>query len=272
MDLSIIIVNYKEPGFLKQCLKGIRQAQPQLTYEVIVVDNASGDRSLPMVREHFPEVILLPQKKNLGFPVGNNVGVRRSRGRYVLLLNPDIAVFKGVLEQLVAYLDEHPDVGIVAPKLLNPDQSVQTSCYRFPTPMVPILRRTPLGRLPFAKKILRHYLMLDWDHNDDRLVGWVLGSCMLVRRTAFEQVGLMDERFFMYFEDVDWCRRFWEHGWKVVYRSSTSMVHYHQRMSAESPGLNGVFQKLTRIHIQSGLKYFRKYFRKPLPVIPPSHA
>jgi GT2 family glycosyltransferase len=265
LDLSIIIVNYREPGFLRQCLNGIQQAKLKLRYEVIVVDNASGDRSVSMVQDHFPMVTLLPQAKNLGFPVGNNIGLRASSGRYVLLLNPDIAVFTGVLEQLVAYLDKHPDVGIVAPKLLNPNQSIQASCYRFPTPMVPILRRTPLGRLPWAKKILRDYMLLDWDHNQDRPVEWVLGSCMMVRQEAFAQVGLMDERFFMYFEDVDWCRRFWQAGWKVVYLPTVAMVHYHQRMSAESPGLNGVFQKLTRIHIQSGFKYFRKYWRQPNP-------
>lgn len=263
LDLSIIIVNYKEPGFLRQCLKGLELVQPKVEYEIIVVDNASNDRSAEIVREQFPHVRLLPQEHNLGFAAGNNVALRVSRGRYVLLLNADIAVFEGSLEKMVVYLDTHPDVGIVAPKLLNPDQSVQASCYRFPAPIIPVLRRTPLGQLPFAKKTLRHYLMLDWDHNDDRPVDWVLGACMMVRRQAFENVGLLDERFFMYFEDTDWCRRFWAAGWKVVYLSSVVMVHYHRRLSAENPGLNGVFQRLTRIHIQSGFKYFRKYFGQP---------
>ncbi len=270
-DLSIIIVNYKEPGFLRQCLKGIGLSQPKLTYEIIVVDSASGDHSVAMVREHFPTVNLLPQTRNRGFAVGVNLALRVARGRYTLILNPDMAVFAGTLESLVTYLDTHPDEGAVAPKLLNPDGTIQMSCLLFPTPFIPILRRTPLGKLTFARQILRNYLMLDWDHSSTRPVEWVLGSCMMVRKEAVDAVGPMDERFFMYFEDVDWCRRFWQAGWKVVYLADATMVHYHQRMSAESPGLNGVFQKLTRIHIQSGLKYFRKYLNQPLPLITPPH-
>ncbi|MBI4426432.1 MAG: glycosyltransferase family 2 protein [Candidatus Kerfeldbacteria bacterium] len=267
MDLSIIIVNYKEPGFLRQCLKGIQRARLKLPYEVIVVDNASGDRSVGMVREHFPDVVLLPQNRNLGFAAGNNVGLRRAAGRYVLLLNADIAVFEGALERLMTFLNDHPKVGMIAPQLLNPDQTIQTTCYRFPSPLIPMLRRTPLGMFGLARAALRQYLMLDWDHHEIRPIEWALGACLMVRRRAIEEVGLLDEQFFMYFEDVDWCRRFWEAGWPVIYLPTVALVHYHQRMSAENPGLNGVFQKLTRIHIQSGLKYFRKYFRKPNPII-----
>lgn len=266
-DLSIIIVNYKEPGFLRQCLKGIRLVGPKLKYEAIVVDNASRDGSVNMVRENFPEVRLFAETRNRGLAHANNLGLQASTGRHILLLNPDIAVFEDSLETMVEYLDAHPDVGIIGPRLLNPDQSVQVSCYRFPTPLVPVLRRTPLGRLPVARPILRRYLMLDWRHDSTQPVDWVLGACMMIRRQAFADIGLMDERFFLYFEDVDWCRRCWQTGWKVVYLADATMVHYHQRMSAESPGLNGVFQKLTRIHIQSGLKYFRKYLNQPLPQV-----
>lgn len=266
IDVSIIIVNYKEPGFLRQCLRGIELAAPRLQYEVIVVDNDSRDESIRTVRDRFPDVHLIVQPKNRGLAVANNVGLRVAHGRYVLLLNPDIALFKGALEVMVDYLDRHHDVGVIGPKLLNPDGTVQLSCYRFQSPIVPILRRTPLGLLPRARPMLRSYLMLDWDHADTRPVDWVLGACMMVRRSAVDRIGLMDERYFMYFEDVDWCRRFWNAGWKVVYLAPTSIVHYHRRMSAESPGLNGVFQKLTRIHIQSGIKYFLKYRRQRLPL------
>jgi len=267
MDLSIIIVNYKERGFLRQCLKGIRRVQPKLLYEVIVVDNASGDGSIEMVREHFPEVILFPQTVNLGLAKANNIGLRAAVGKYVLIMNTDLSLMSGAIEKMFAFMENHPEVGVVGPRLLNPDRTIQTSCYRFPTPFVPILRRTPLGRLPFARRILRQYLMLDWDHDHDRPVEWVLGACMMVRRQAIEEIGLMDEQFFVYFEDVDWCRRFWRRGWKVYYLASAQIVHYHQRMSAESPGLNGVFQKLTRIHINSGMKYFRKYLHQPHPEV-----
>lgn len=272
MDLSIIIVNYKEPGFLKQCLKGIRLAQPPLTYEIIVVDNASGDRSVEMVREHFPDVTLIALPENRGLAVGNNLGYRSSRGRYVLFLNADIAIFGGTLEAMVRFMDDHREIGILAPKLLNPDDSIQLSCYRFPSPLVPILRRTPLGKLKAAQSILRRYLMLDWNHHTTQPVEWVLGACLFVRRQAMDDVGHMDEQFFVYFEDVDLCRRMWEGDWKVVYFADTHVVHYHQRTSAASPGFSGMFNRLTRIHIQSGIKYFRKYFRQPNPRITGSYA
>jgi GT2 family glycosyltransferase len=269
IDLSIIIVNYRERGFLRQCLKGIAAAKLALTYEIIVVDNGSNDGSAQMVRDFFPNAILETLPHNRGLAVGNNIGIRRSQGRDLLFLNADIAMFPGVLEKLVSFLDAHPDVGMVAPKLLNPDRSVQTSCYRFPSLLVPVLRRTPLGKLPIAKKLLRRYLMLDWDHKKNQSVEWVLGGCMLVRKSAIEKVGLMDERFFVYFEDTDWCRRFWAAGLKVIYFANAWLIHYHRRMSAESPGMAGIFQKVTRIHIQSALKYFRKYRHLPTPTITP---
>lgn len=269
LDLSIIIVNYRERGFLRQCLKGIRAAKINLSYEIIVVDNGSNDSSARMVRDNFPEVVLEALPQNRGLAVGNNRGIAKAQGRYLLFLNADIAMFPGVVERLAEFLDSHPDVGLVAPKLLNPDHTVQVSCYRFPSLFVPVLRRTPLGKLSTAKRVLRNYLMLDWDHNKTQTVDWVLGACMLVRRSDLEAIGLMDERFFIYFEDVDWCRRFWQSGKKIVYFADAWLMHYHQRMSAESPGLAGVFQRVTRIHIQSAIKYFLKYGRKPLPITLP---
>lgn len=268
-DLSIIIVNYGERGFLRQSLKGFKRAELKLSYETIVVDNGSDDGSAAMVRQDFPEVILEALPDNLGLSVGTNIGIRRASGKKLLFLNADIAIYPGVIERLAQFLDDHPDVGLVAPKLLNPDHSVQTSCYRFPSLLVPVLRRTPLGKLRGAKPLLRRYLMLDWHHDETQTVEWVLGACMMVRREALDRVGPMDERFFVYFEDVDWCRRFWTAGLKVVYLADAWLIHYHRRMSAENPGMRGVFRRVTRIHIESALKYFWKYRRSALPTILP---
>jgi len=264
-EISIIIVNYRERGFLRQSLKGIGAAKIGLSYEVIVVDNHSGDGSAEMVRENFPDVRLIAEPINHGLAVATNIGIRESRGRKLLFLNADIAVFPNVIERLATYLDQHPDVGLVAPKLLNTDKSVQTSCYRFPSLLVPIFRRTPLGLLPAGKRLLRRYLMLDWDHHHIQAVDWVLGACMMVRRADLNRVGFMDERFFVYYEDVDWCRRFWAAGLKVVYVADVWFIHYHQRKSAENPGMRGIFHRATRIHIQSAIQYFLKYRRAPLP-------
>ena len=259
MTLSIVIVNYKTRGLLKQCLKGLRLVRPRIDHEIIIVDNASNDGTKEMIEEFFPEVHLIVNDRNRGFAVGNNQGILAATGRYVMILNPDIAVLEGSIEKLIVFLESHPDAAAVGPKLVNPDGSIQFSCYRFPAPMIPLYRRTPLGLLPWARRSLRHYLMMDINHDISRTADWLLGACLVVRRMAIDRIGLMDERFFLYFEDVDWCRRFWRAGFKVYYVPSALMVHYHQRLSAESQGFLSLFSSSTRIHIMSGIKYFWKY-------------
>lgn len=269
MDLSLIILNYKSRGLLKQCLKGLLQLHLSITTEIIVVDNHSNDGTDEMMPAEFPSLRYIRSPRNVGFAAGNNLGIREASGRYLLIMNPDIAVFGNVFEHMVEFLEKHPAVGMCGPKLLNPDGSAQTSCRMFPTVRTILYRRSPLGKLPSAREHLRKFLMRDWDHKENRPVDWILGACMLVRRSAMEKVGLMDERFFLYFEDVDWCRRFWQCGYEVWYLGQTAeLVHYHRQLSAESPGLSGVFSYVTRLHIRSGIQYFLKYRGSPLPQQP----
>lgn len=259
MDLSIIILNYKTRGLLKECLKGIKLVEPKLDYEVIVIDNASDDDTPLMMAENFPEIKFIASDRNLGYAKGNNLGIKVAQGRYVMIMNPDIVVFPGIFEKLVEFMDSRPDVGVVGPKLLNPDKSLQYSCYRFPDFWIPIYRRTPLGQLRFAKEKLDKYFMKDFDHETIQEVDWLLGGCLLIRRKALEEVGLLDERYFAYFDDVDLCRSMWEKKWKVVYYPLISVVHFHRRESAESSWWCGIFNKMTRIHLVSWIKYFRKW-------------
>jgi len=259
MDLSIIVLNYKSKGLLKQCIKGVKLLNLKLNYEIIVVDNNSQDSSVDMIKEQFTDIKLIVSEKNIGCAGGNNLGIEVSQGKYIMILNPDIAVFEKSIEIMYKFMENNPDVALIGPKLINPDGTTQLSCYKFPSYFVPIYRRLPLGRLPFARKTLKDYLMTEADHNKNQMVDWVLGACMMVRKEAIDKVGLMDERFFMYFEDVDWCRRFWQAGYKVYYIADAEMVHYHQRLSAMNPGLQGLFTKATRIHISSWNKYFAKY-------------
>ncbi|OGY46286.1 MAG: hypothetical protein A2663_00275 [Candidatus Buchananbacteria bacterium RIFCSPHIGHO2_01_FULL_46_12] len=286
MDLSIVILNYKTKGLLKQCLKGIVAAQPRLEYELIVVDNNSGDGSLEMVKEMFlppppvndlqpslplikplalPAIKTIQADYNGGFAFGNNLGIKIAAGRYVMILNPDIAVVSEALEKMTAYLDDNPSVGMIGPKLINPDGSVQYSCRRFPGKFIPFYRRTIFGKLPLTKKALDYYLMNDFDHQTSREVDWLFGACLILRKSFLEKTGLFDERFFMYFEDLDLGRRFWEAGFKVAYFADVEMVHYHQRLSAEREGILGLFSRGGRIHSASGIKYFAKYLGAKLP-------
>jgi len=289
MDLSIIILNYKQKGLVKQCVKGIVAVQPQLDYEIIVVDNDSGDGTLAMVEKMFqpevetdnnqphlpisrslkvPPIVTIAAEANNGFAAGNNLGIIKAQGKYLMILNPDIAVVPQALEKMVAFMEKNPSVGIIGPKLINPDGSVQYSCRRFPGFLVPIYRRTIFGKLPLAKKSIANYLMADFDHQSNQAVDWIFGACLLIGRSALEKIGLLDERFFMYFEDLDWCRRSWQEGFKVIYFSQTEMVHYHQRLSAERGGIFGVFSRGGRIHLWSGVKYFAKYLGVKPPVRP----
>lgn len=255
MEISIIINNYQTRGLLKQCLNGVFKYPPQAEFEVVVVDNDSRDGSVEMVRDRFPQVKLIAAEENLGHHRGNNLGIRNSTGKYILILNTDIAVLDNAIDQMRAFMEAHPQIAFLGPKLRNPDGSVQFSCLRFPTRFVPIYRRTFLGQLPFARKKIDYYLMKDFDHNATRPVDWILGACVMVRREATAQVGLMDEELFLYFGDVAWCLKFWAVGYQVWYLAPVEIVHYHKRESAQS----GVFSRIFWIHILDWLKYLRKY-------------
>jgi len=286
MDLSIVILNYKQMGLVKQCLKGIVTTQPKLDYELIVVDNNSGDGCLAMVKKLFkseieeakiqpelplskplkiPPIKTIQAKVNDGFATGNNLGIKQSSGKYIMIINPDIAVVPGALEKMTNFMDDNPQVGIIGPKLINPDGSVQYSCRRFPNFLMPLYRRSAFGKLPFAKNAVDYYLMKDFNHEANQEIDWLFGACLLIRKSVLGKIGLFDERFFMYFEDLDLCRRVWQEGFKVVYFGGTEMVHYHQRLSAEKSGIFGIFSRGGRIHIASGIKYFAKYLGAKLP-------
>lgn len=267
VDVSIIIVNYKTRGMVKQSLKSLRLARIRLNYEVFVVNNASNDGLPGLVRTEFPEARLIDFDRNVGFAAGNNAAMRKAKGTYVFVLNPDTLVNEGSIEAMHAYMEARPDIGVLGPKLAHPDGNRQESAHRFPSPWIPVFRRTPLGRLPEAKREIDRYFLRDFDMRAPTDVDWVEGAAMFVRRAAIDKVGLFDERFFVYFEDTDWCRRFWNGGWKVVYHPGIEITHYHRRESADTLWFLAPFaNKVSRIHIASAIKYFRKWRRQALPI------
>ena len=158
LDLSIITVNYRSGGLVKTCLRGIERSNLGCSYEIIVVDNDSHDNSAELIREQFPKVKLIESGANRGLAAGNNLGIRSAQGKYLLIINPDIALFPDKIEHMLDYMERHPTVALIGPKLINPDGTVQISCYRFPELLIPIYRRTPIGKLWFAKKTLQRYL------------------------------------------------------------------------------------------------------------------
>ena len=257
LDLSVVIVNWNVRELLRRCLRSVLASQrfSGLAAEVIVVDNASSDGSVEMVRAEFPQVRLMANEENLGFTRANNQGIAASRGRYVLLLNPDTEVIGDALGAMVDYMDVHPDVGALGPMLLNPDGSVQSSRRRFPTLATALLESTVFQwELSRDNRVLRRYYVLDRPDDEVQEVDWVTGACILMRREAIEEVGPLDEGFFMYSEELDWCRRARERGWKVVYLPTARVIHYGGKSSE---------QVLPFRHIQfqrSKIIYFRKHY------------
>jgi len=266
MDLSIIITSYKNPELLKVCIDSIKKNCTFSEYEILVADSATEEKTELMMREDYPEVKFLPFKKNTGFQFLVKSAYEKSSGDFILILNGDIIVKKDSIEKLLNYIKNNPEVGIAGPKLLNFNDTLQFSCMKFYKPMTIVYRRTFLGKFQFAQKHLDDFLMKDFDHNSIKEVDWLMGSALMVRKSAIQKVGLMDERFRMYFEDTDWCRRFWENGYKVIFYPESQMYHYHGRGSAGKSVVKSLlFNRLTWIHIESAIKYFMKYRGKPLP-------
>jgi len=256
-DLSIVIVNWNVRELLKRCLHSIMSnfhlPTSNLQIEVIVVDNASSDDSAAMIEEEFPQVQLMANSENLGFTVGNNQGIAASRGRYVLLLNPDTEVVGDTLATMVEYMDEHPEAGALGPQLLNPDGSIQPSRRRFPTLATAFLESTILQQWCPHNRVARHYYLADRPDNEVQEVDWVTGACLLTRRETIEQVGLLDEGFFMYSEELDWCRRAKERGWNIVYLPTAKVIHHGGQSSEQVKSFQHIqFQR-------SKIRYFRKH-------------
>lgn len=254
--LTVQIVNWNAREPLRQCLQSIRAHPPGVPYEILVLDNNSHDGSVQMLEKEFPPIHLLVSEQNLGFSKGHNLCAKHAKGDYLFILNPDTLLSPSALDRLVAFASAHPEIGIIGPKLLNPDGSLQFSCRRFPEPTAALFRNTPLGKLFPNNHYTREYLMTDWDHNSVREVDWVSGAALFVRKTVFEQLGGFDEQFFMYCEDVDLCYRAWQAGWKVVYYPDVVIYHAIGRST------DLVANKMIRTFHQSMYRYYKKHYLK----------
>jgi GT2 family glycosyltransferase len=196
-----------------------------LDFEVIVIDNASTDGSAEMIKKEFPQVVLLKNSQNRGFAAANNQGMAIANGQYVLLLNSDAVVLGNAVMKTVDFSDSHPECGVVGCRVLNPDKSLQRTCFMFPSLLNMLLSSTYLYKLFPKSKFFGRERMTWWDRDDVREVEVVTGCFMLVRREAIEQVGMMDEQFFMYGEETDWCYRIKKAGWKILFTPSAKIIH-----------------------------------------------
>jgi N-acetylglucosaminyl-diphospho-decaprenol L-rhamnosyltransferase len=227
MDLSVVIVSYNTRELLRGCLDSmLADLDSRVKHEVIVVDNASADGSAAMIRDSFPQVRLLANSQNRGFAAGNNQAIQQSSGQYVTLLNPDTLVRKGALESLMAVLEERRDAGLVGPKLLFPDGRFQHSAFTFPTLAMIFLDFFPLHYRLLDSRINGRYPRSLYERAEPFPIDHPLGAALMIRRAVIEEVGLLDEGFFMYCEEIDWCLRIKEAGWRILCVPRAEIVHH----------------------------------------------
>lgn len=256
LDLSIVTVSHNHLFLIRKCLTSLYSTPWRITFETVLVDNVCTDGTSEWVRRNHAQVKIVRNEIRKGYPANGNIGIRaQQNGRYVLMLNPDIVCFPGLLDKLVAFMDAHPDVGIAGPKLLNPDMTIQPSCRRFSTPLALLARGLHLDGLFRNTGFMRGYLMDDFDHNSGADVDWVTGALLIVRREAIAEVGLMDEeRYFLYSDDQDWCCRMWHAGWRVCYVPQAQAIHYHVREGIRKP-----WSRAARHQLWSAIRMFAKF-------------
>jgi N-acetylglucosaminyl-diphospho-decaprenol L-rhamnosyltransferase len=256
-QVSIVIVSYNVRELLRRCLASIRRGATDVTYEVIVVDNASSDGSVDLVRQEFPDAIVVENARNPGYGGGINLGNQSARGRYLLALNPDTEVEVGAIGLLTCALDLDPDLAIVGPRLRYPDGSIQSSRRRFPTPLTALVESTVVQRWwPRSPLLARYYVQ---DVPDIRqYVDWLVGACLLIRRSLFEALGGFDPRFEMYSEELDLCRRARDAGWTIRYEPAAEVIHHEGRSSEQNR------ERRAWQFSESKSRYFEKYFGPPV--------
>jgi len=253
VEISIVIVTWNARRYLDLCLDSIVKDTPRRSVEVFVVDNASADDTIQMLETKYPWVNLIKSKNNLGFSKGNNLAIRQCGGRYIALVNPDVIVFPGCLDALADFLDQNPRVGNVGPRIFNPDMTQQSTCRRFPTLWNNFCSATRLESIFKRSRIFAGEHMFYFPHDRTRLVDVIVGCFSMIRREAFNDVGLLDEELFMYGDDVDWCRRARNAGWQIAFYPKAQSIHDRGKTTASYPVRFAIEQQ------RSVLRYWTKH-------------
>jgi GT2 family glycosyltransferase len=227
ISISIIIVNWNSFDFLKQCINSIYEYIEDLNYEIIIIDNASTDRSTELIEKYFPNVILIKNTENLGFARANNIGISLSRGEFLFFINSDILLFDKIFKRILKHMNDNPSIGLLGPKILNPDHSLQLSARKFPNFFANMSRVFALDRI--FPSINFH------SHNKIEEVDILSGCFWVARKKAIDDIGALDDQFFIYGEDKDWSTRFKNGGWKVLYFPTVEVIHFGGRSSSNAP-------------------------------------
>jgi GT2 family glycosyltransferase len=261
IDVSIVIVSFNTRDVTRECLAHVRKHAAAVRHEVLVVDNASVDGSADMVAAEFPEAHLIRSDENRGFAGGNNPAMKIARGRYILLLNSDAFLSAGALEKTLQYLDDHPNIGVLGCKLTDPDGTMQASARMLPGPLNKILHITGLAARFPGSKFFGRVDYTWWDHSEPRTVGWVVGAFFLIRRETMANIGVLDERYFLYFEEIDYCLTARRARWEVVFYPHAEIVHIGGQSTVKVPGkISAKGRQMVSIRLTSEFRYYRKMY------------
>lgn len=255
MDLSIIIVSWNVADLLKKCLDSIYKYTQGVSFEIFVIDNASSDNSVAMIQENFPKIKFIINQENKGFAAANNQGASQAQGRYILLLNPDTELKEDSLSKVARFMDKQPKCGIAGCHLENPDGAHQDSVRRFPSFWDQILILLKAHHIFPRLAIFRRYLYVDFDYSREQKVEQVMGAFFMIRHEMIEQIGLLDEKFFIWFEEVDFCLRAQKAGWLVYYTPITSAIHHFGQSFKQKRTLDK-----QKIWTASLSYYFKKHY------------
>lgn len=259
MTLSICIVNWNTRDYLRACLASIGTHPPDVPYEIIVVDNASQDVSAEMVREQFPHARLIANTENVGYAAGNNQALQAAQGRFLLLLNPDTEVYEDTLNQALLFLRSHPEAGAVGALQRFPDGIIQPSVRTFPYPLLLFFEMVGLSRLFPRHPLFAGYRMGAFCYDRVQEVDQPMGTFLMVKREVIEQVGLVDEDFPLFFNDVDWCYRIKRAGWKIYFVPDVVILHHG------GAGTSQIRRAAIRESHRSLELFYRKHFRERIP-------
>lgn len=259
MDLSIIIVNYNTKELLKQTIQSVIDNTENISYEIIVVDNASVDGSVDMVNKDYPQVKVIENTENLGFSKANNKGIKIAYGRYIMLLNSDTYVLESCLESCISYIDKYEDIGALGCKLVLANGELDHACKRgFPTPEASLYYLLKLDKLFPKVKKFGQYKMSYVSEDDISEVDSLTGAFMIARREVIEKIGGLDESFFMYGEDIDWCYRIREAGYKIMYYPKVKTIHY-KGQSSKKKRLKTIYEFHRAMYLFYKKHYYKKY-------------
>jgi GT2 family glycosyltransferase len=262
VDVSFVIVSYNGRDFLRRCLASVYEHTQGVSFEVIVIDNDSRDGTPEMVEREFSQVNLIRRSNNAGFATAANEGLQAAKGKTLLLLNPDSELTSNILPPMLAYVCDHPDIGILAPRIVNEDGSLQLSCRTFPGFNVALFNRHSLATKLFPQnRFSSRYLMTDFDHSAIADVDWASGACWLLPQRTLEQVGLLDGGYFWSIEDVDYCQRLHRLGLRIVYYPEVTVLHHIGRSSATIPNKSIIARH------RGMWRYYRHHLRPDTPVI-----